>query len=249
MDRAVDRVRTWRRERDEATALLRSAGCRVNSFVPGTLVLLADGTHKPIEDNQLGDEVLASDPDTGEIGPQRVVATITNEGPKTLVDVSHTPSPDHLPDTVTDEHPFWVNNHGHWIHATDLTRGDTLLTPTGDHTTITHAHSYPHHHRVHNLTTNTIHTYYVLAGATPVLVHNATPEENCDLTLGAGPNAPEGVAFVDGNIDVSGGRELIEKSGQAHGCHTCSFRSPNTPNGRWIPDHQPPSSLVPPGSP
>ncbi|WP_030229402.1 Hint domain-containing protein, partial [Actinoalloteichus caeruleus] len=66
------------RERDEATAVLRSAGCRVNSFVPGTLVLLADGTHTPIEDIQLGDEVLASDPDTGEIGPQRVVATITS---------------------------------------------------------------------------------------------------------------------------------------------------------------------------
>ncbi|MCP2331290.1 hypothetical protein G443_001560 [Actinoalloteichus cyanogriseus DSM 43889] len=109
MDRVIFRVRTWRREREEATALLRNAGCRVNSFVPGTLVLLADGTRTPIEDIQLGDEVLASDPDTGEIGPQRVVATITNEGPKTLVDVSHTPSPDQLPGTVTatDEHPFW----------------------------------------------------------------------------------------------------------------------------------------------
>ncbi|WP_372493009.1 polymorphic toxin-type HINT domain-containing protein [Actinoalloteichus caeruleus] len=174
INRAVDRVRTWRRERDEATAVLRSAGCRVNSFVPGTLVLLADGTHTPIEDIQLGDEVLASDPDTGEIGPQRVVATITSEGPKTLVDVSHTPSPDQLPGTVTatDEHPFWVDDHGRWTHATDLTRGDTLLTPTGDHTTITHAHTYPHHHRVHNLTINAVHTYYVLAGETPVLVHN-----------------------------------------------------------------------------
>ncbi|WP_211257321.1 hypothetical protein, partial [Actinoalloteichus caeruleus] len=52
---------------------------------------------------------------------------------------------------------------------------DTLLTPTGDHTTITHAHTYPHHHRVHNLTINAIHTYYVLAGDTPVLAHNSTP--------------------------------------------------------------------------
>ncbi|WP_422647572.1 polymorphic toxin-type HINT domain-containing protein [Actinoalloteichus caeruleus] len=66
-----------------------------------------------------------------------------------------------------------VDDHGHWTHATDLTRGDTLLTPTGDHTTITHAHTYPHHHRVHNLTINATHTYYVLAGQTPVLVHNS----------------------------------------------------------------------------
>ncbi|WP_248784508.1 polymorphic toxin-type HINT domain-containing protein, partial [Actinoalloteichus caeruleus] len=86
--------------------------------------------------------------------------------------------------TATDEHPFWVDDHGRWTHATDLTRGDTLLTPTGDHTTITHAHSYPHHHRAHNLTINTIntiHTYYVLAGTTPVLVHNSDP---CGPDLG-----------------------------------------------------------------
>ncbi|MCP2331296.1 polymorphic toxin-type HINT domain-containing protein [Actinoalloteichus caeruleus] len=59
------------------------------------------------------------------------------------------------------EHPFWIDNHDHWTHATDLTRADTLLTPTGDHTAITHAHTYPHHHRAHNLTINATHTYYV----------------------------------------------------------------------------------------
>ncbi|MCP2331288.1 Pput_2613-like deaminase [Actinoalloteichus cyanogriseus DSM 43889] len=128
------------------------------------------------------------------------MATITNEGPKTLVDVSHTPSPDQLPGTVTatDEHPFWVDDHGRWTHATDLTRGDTLLTPTGDHTTITHSHTYPHHHRVHNLTIHAAHTYYVLAGTTPVLVHNTGGSGHmCDITA----TAPDGSTRVDVKLE------------------------------------------------
>ena len=37
-----------------------------NSFTPGTLVLMADGSTKPIEDVETGDKVLATDPETGE---------------------------------------------------------------------------------------------------------------------------------------------------------------------------------------
>jgi hypothetical protein len=35
------------------------------SFTPDTLVLLSDGTTRPIKDIELGDEVLATDPKTG----------------------------------------------------------------------------------------------------------------------------------------------------------------------------------------
>src|SRR5690606_20820720 len=55
---------------------LRASCLTGNSFVPGTLVLLADGSTKPIEEVELGDRVLATDPDTGESEPQKVVATI-----------------------------------------------------------------------------------------------------------------------------------------------------------------------------
>ncbi|MFJ2606590.1 hypothetical protein ACIO13_16665 [Streptomyces sp. NPDC087425] len=94
-----------------------------------------------------------------------------------------------------------------------------------------------------------MHTYYVLAGETPVLVHNATPGQKCDLTLGAGPNAREGVGLENGDIEADGVRDLINESGNAHGCHTCDATTPGTKEGDWIPDHQPPSSLVAPGSP
>ena len=53
-----------------------AALCRSNSFVPATLVLMADGTTERIDDVQIGDMVMATDPETGERGPRRVTDTI-----------------------------------------------------------------------------------------------------------------------------------------------------------------------------
>ncbi|KAA9381614.1 hypothetical protein F5972_01940 [Microbispora cellulosiformans] len=46
-----------------------------NNFVPGTAVLLADGSTKPIEDVQIGDRVKSTDPKTGETS-SRPAATV-----------------------------------------------------------------------------------------------------------------------------------------------------------------------------
>nr|WP_254715004.1 hypothetical protein [Actinomadura sp. NAK00032] len=62
-------------------------GC-VSSFVPGTPVLLADGTSKAIEDLHVGDEVLATDPETGEATAEPVLDTITSKGDKNLVQIT-----------------------------------------------------------------------------------------------------------------------------------------------------------------
>ncbi|MFE7455797.1 polymorphic toxin-type HINT domain-containing protein [Streptomyces sp. NPDC057554] len=69
-------------------AVTEQVGCPSNSFVPGTLVVMADGTRKPIEDVKLGDKVLATDPKTGETTAQPVVATILGDGAKNLVKVT-----------------------------------------------------------------------------------------------------------------------------------------------------------------
>lgn len=58
-----------------------SASCPTsNSFVPGTKVVMADGSSKPIEEVELGDYVLATDPETGQTVSRKVVATVTGEG-------------------------------------------------------------------------------------------------------------------------------------------------------------------------
>lgn len=41
-------------------------GAKACSFAGATVVLMADGTKKPIEDVEVGDKVIATDPETGE---------------------------------------------------------------------------------------------------------------------------------------------------------------------------------------
>jgi hypothetical protein len=58
-------------------ALKAGAGC--NSFTPDTLVLLADGTTKPIKDIKIGDNVIATDPETGQTQAEPVTAVIIED--------------------------------------------------------------------------------------------------------------------------------------------------------------------------
>ncbi|MFI5759113.1 hypothetical protein, partial [Streptomyces sp. NPDC051569] len=61
--------------------------------------------------------------------------------------------------------------------------GQWLRTSAGTHVQITAiTRRTSHSTTVHNLTVGDRHTYYVLAGATPVLVHNSGP--NCGVPAG-----------------------------------------------------------------
>ncbi|MGX5184897.1 polymorphic toxin-type HINT domain-containing protein [Streptomyces avermitilis] len=243
----------WRKGRKAANEAEQVAK-QCNSFVPDTRVLMADGTTKKIKDVDIGDKVLATDPKTGETKTETVTAEIKGQGLKHLVKVSidldGKKGDKTAAVTATDGHPFWVPELGEWLQATDLEPGEWLSTSNGTRVHITAIKRWTTlQATVHNLTVSDLHTYYVLAGATPVLVHNATPGQKCDLTLGAGPNAREGVGLENGDIEADGVRDLINESGNKYGCHTCDATTPGTKYGDWIPDHQPPSSLVAPGSP
>ncbi|MFJ7168377.1 polymorphic toxin-type HINT domain-containing protein [Streptomyces globosus] len=152
------------------------SGPTCNSFMPGTRVLMADGTTKAIEDLELGDKVVATDPETGETAVKDVAATITGEGSKNLVEVTIDTDGDKgtatAAVTATDGHPFWVPEISEWVDATDLKAGTWLRTSAGTHVQITAVKRWTQQAKVHNLTVADIHTYYVLAAATPVLVHN-----------------------------------------------------------------------------
>lgn len=144
------------------------AACAVgNSFTRGTLVLLADGTMKPIEDIELGDEVLATDPGTGETATKHVTRLIEGRGLKRLVELTIN---GHVV-TATGGHPFWIDGRG-WTDAEQIKPGDLVLEADGDIEPVTAIHRYEAAHAtVHNLTIADIHTYYVYAGE-PVLAHN-----------------------------------------------------------------------------
>ncbi|MGW0709808.1 golvesin C-terminal-like domain-containing protein [Streptomyces sp. NPDC002643] len=153
------------------------AACKVgNSFVPGTRVLMSDGTTKPIEDIEIGDKVAASDVETDDTQSRTVTRTIEGDGTKHLVtitvDTDGRSGDKTSTITATDGHPFWLPDLGKWVEAGDLEPGQWLSTGTGGWTRITAVGSWSAEATVHNLTVEGLHTYQVLAGTTPVLVHN-----------------------------------------------------------------------------
>ncbi|MER5301681.1 polymorphic toxin-type HINT domain-containing protein [Streptomyces lasiicapitis] len=147
-----------------------------NSFTPGTKVLMADGSTKSIRDVDIGDKVLATDPKTGKTKVRTVTAEIKGKGTKHLVKVTIDTDGNRgtktASVTATDGHPFWVPELAEWIDATDLRSGQLLRTSAGSYVQITAVERWTQQASVHNLTVADLHTYYVVAGATPVLVHN-----------------------------------------------------------------------------
>jgi RHS repeat-associated protein len=162
--------------------------CKDNSFVPGTLVLMADGSAKSIEDVEPGDKVKATDPETGETEVETVSASIKGDGVKHLVKITIDTDGERGKDTAevtaTDGHPFWVPELGEWVDATDLRSGEWLRTSAGTYVQITAIERWTVlQATVHNLTVANIHTYYVMAGDQPVLVHNCGGPSEIDAKL------------------------------------------------------------------
>jgi hypothetical protein len=77
--------------------------------------------------------------------------------------------------TATDGHPFWVPDLEEWVPAGELQRGDWLRTGSGSWVQVQSIKIRTASQRVHNLTVDDLHTYHVVAGETPVLVHNCNP--------------------------------------------------------------------------
>ena len=67
---------------------------------------------------------------------------------------------------------FWDETTHAWTDAADLRIGDQLATPGGGRIDIESVRRYAAPRRTYNLTVDSVHTYYVVAGDTPVLVHN-----------------------------------------------------------------------------
>ncbi|MFG2871270.1 ricin-type beta-trefoil lectin domain protein [Streptomyces sp. NPDC048338] len=171
-----------------------------NSFTPGTKVLMADGTTKPIEKVKPGDKVKVTDAKTGETRTETVTATIKGQGLKHLVkvtiDTDGKAGSKTAQVTATDGHPFWVPELGKWIDAGDLKSGQWLQPTTGARVQIAAIERWTTQEAtVHNLTVGNVHTYYVMAENTPVLVHNscgdATHADECYCNWGQ-PAVPRG---------------------------------------------------------
>ncbi|MDQ1008833.1 RHS repeat-associated protein [Streptomyces sp. V4I23] len=177
---------------DKPAPKKQGGSCKVpakkNSVIPGTKVLMADGSTKKIEDLKEGEYVLASDPETGNLQARKVTDTITGEGLKHLVTLTVDPDGDNGDAkfetiTATDEHPFWLPDFGMWVNAEDLEPGMWLQTSAGTWAQVTAIDEAHRTQRVHNLTVDGVHTYFVVLGTFEVLTHNEGIEE-CKTRVG-----------------------------------------------------------------
>jgi hypothetical protein len=170
---------------------------------------MADGTTKPIEKVKTGDKVVTTDPTTGERRIETVTAEIKGHGLKHLVkvtiDVDGTKGTKTASVTATDGHPFWVPALHAWIKATDLKAGQWLQTSAGTYVKISALERWTSQAAtVHNMTVSDVHTYYVVAAGTSVLVHNC--EGGAEHDPQSAPGGKNGAAVSIKQVKMALGR-------------------------------------------
>ncbi|MFI5916006.1 LamG-like jellyroll fold domain-containing protein [Dactylosporangium sp. NPDC051541] len=143
-----------------------------HSFAPDTLVLLADGSTKPIKDVQVGEQVRTADPATGSTQSKTVEGLHRNQDTDlTEVSVRTKDGSDAVLQT-TWFHPFWDDTQLAWVDAQNLKTGDALRTEDGAMLEVKGVRNSVGSADMRDLTVADVHTYFVIAGEDPVLVHN-----------------------------------------------------------------------------
>jgi len=152
------------------------------SFAPATPVLLADGKTKAIGKLKVGDKVEAADPTTGKEVGARTVQHVWINHDTDLLDLTVSTGHGHTAVIhTTSNHPFWDNTTHTWVAAGKLKPGDQLNSTGNQHPTVITTKPTPGAANRWNLTIQQLHTYYVLAGATPILVHNTDEPDGCSV--------------------------------------------------------------------
>ncbi|WEV32778.1 polymorphic toxin-type HINT domain-containing protein [Mycolicibacterium fortuitum] len=174
--------------------------CAGQSFTPDTLVLLADGTNRPISQLRVGDQVWSANPASGQSGPQTVQAVLVNHDADLLdLTITNAAGVSSVINT-TSGHPFYspvradsttialaasttpTQDYGPgWTEAKDLRSGDALYTPNGVAAQVKSTTPVPGDADMWDLTIETTHTFYITTPTASVLVHN------CPV---AGPDLP-----------------------------------------------------------
>jgi hypothetical protein len=119
---------------------------------------MADGTSKPIVAVAVGEKVATTDPDTGQPGAQAVTALHRNQD-LDLTDVTIS--------STTAGTGAAAGSTGAAAGSTVAAAGSTGAAAGG-----TAVRSFTGRQTMADLTVDTTHTYYVIVGTTPVLVHN-----------------------------------------------------------------------------
>ncbi len=176
---------------EEAGALSRFSREGGRCFVAGTLVWMADGTTKPVEEVKSGDWVLSRDPATGKVSASPVgPCTERQAGSVEAVTLTDGATGQSQTLVCSPEHPFYVDGKG-FVSAASLGVGTSIVTRAGPSLTVTgveERHDAPGGYAVYNFTVPGDHTYFVGTLDGGAWVHN--PAE-CDVPEVPGPGPTE----------------------------------------------------------
>lgn len=195
-------------------------------FAAGTIVLMADGSTKRIEEVGEGDVVLADDPLTVRGPEPHKVTQIHRTATYRLVrlQVGEVNGGGEL--VATGSHPFWTRRG--WVTAEELTVRDVLTDDAGRPVSIRAIALESRDARTFNLSVDGTHTFFVVAGETPVLVHNTDP---WDILFTHGSVKP---TFEHGPL---AGRSLVEVAAEARSAGALpeglELRAVRLGDGRW----------------
>ncbi|RRS00092.1 RHS repeat-associated core domain-containing protein [Glycomyces terrestris] len=199
----------------DATDDSGASSCK--SFVPGTEVLLADGTRVLIENIRQGDRVQAVDAVTGQVATGEVlVAHRTPSQERGLIEIAIDTDLDGTGDTVvvsTVGHPFWVADDNvesesavdatwneipaDWRPARSLEAGSWISTGAGTWVQVTAVLERQTVTETYNLTVKGLHTYLVAAGDASILAHNQNGHLDACTAVADSANLPD-VGLVEG---------------------------------------------------
>ncbi|MEV4442187.1 LamG-like jellyroll fold domain-containing protein [Streptomyces sp. NPDC049577] len=93
--------------------------------------------------------------------------------------------------TTTYHHPFYDQTQTSFVEAKDLHEGDLLETEDGN-VEVKSIRLYHADAVTYDLTVDGLHTYYVVAGGTPILVHNTNAACPTAYKFSLKPGAPKG---------------------------------------------------------
>lgn len=160
-------------------------------FLPGTTVLMADGSQKPIENVKTGDSILTRvSPSLTKLVSAKITATHQTTSPGYLI-INGTLK-------VTDNHLLFINNH--WQVARAVQIGDELSGADGQPVKVVSLEYLRGITAVYNLTTDVYHTFF----ADGVYVHNekgGEPRDNFadtaywNISVNTGTNGQAQVKF------------------------------------------------------
>lgn len=148
----------------EKVTTAANTAAKLCSFTGATLVLMADGTKKPIEQVKVGDNVLATDPESGEQAAKAVTAVFVHKDTVSRLEI------DRQVLETTEDHPFWSFTDQRFERADRLSAMELVLGGDGRVLTVTMPMVGERVATAYNLEIEGIHTYHV--GRSAVLVHN-----------------------------------------------------------------------------